>query len=72
MPKFAPSNEGRMLKVNGIYSQGCKKVVREEKSIAYFCSRNGKAGECLHNVTMEVACIMIGAFTVLLPTKRKQ
>ena len=44
-----------MLKVNGIYSQGCKKVVREEKTIAYFCSRNGKTGECLHNATMEVA-----------------
>lgn len=41
-----------MLKVGGIYSQGCKKVVREEKSIAYFCSRNGKAGECLHNATI--------------------
>jgi len=72
MSKFAPSNEGRMLKVDGINSQGCKKVVREEKSIAYFCSRNGKAGECLHNATMEVACIMIGAFAVPLPTKRKQ
>ena len=41
-----------MLKVGGIYSQGYKKVVREEKSITYFCSRNGKTGECLHNATI--------------------